>query len=91
MSYLAPQCGIYSRVDPAPVIKAYEEGIKLMKERQDEASAIISSASKYYSLDVMNKIINIYDHQLTTKRSELLKSLVLYSLVKPEVKEVEVN
>ena len=90
MNYLVPECGIYSRVDPTLVLKAYEEGIRLMKERE-EASEIISSASKYYSLDVMKKIINTYDHKLTTKKSDLLKSLDLYSLVKPEVKELEVN
>ena len=91
MNYLVPQCGIYSRVDPMPVIKAYEEGIRLMKERKDEAALIISSASNYYSLEVMRKIIGVYDHKLTTKREELQKSLELYSLVKPEVKLIEVD
>ena len=91
MNYLVPECGVYSRLDPTPVLKAYEEGIRLIRERQEEASKIISSATNYYSLDVMRKIIKIYDHKLTTKRDDMIKSLDLYGLVKPEVKELEVS
>ncbi|BFH73749.1 DUF3834 domain-containing protein [Sulfurisphaera javensis] len=91
MNYLVPQCVIYSKVNASNVLKAYEEGIKIMRDKPEESAMIISSASKYYSLEVMRRIINIYNHQLTTNKDDLKRSLELYSLVKPEVKELEIN
>lgn len=91
LNYLVPQCVIYSKVNASDVLKAYVEGIKLIKERPEEASMIISSASKYYYLDTMRKIIGIYSHQLTTKKEDLKRSVELYSLVKPEVNSLEID
>lgn len=91
LNSFVPQCVIYSKVNASSVIEAYEKGIKLMADRPEESSMIISSASKYYPVDVMKKIIHIYTHKLTTSKDDLRKSLELYSLVIPEVKEIEIN
>lgn len=90
LGYLAPQCVIYSRINADKVLEAYENGIRLMRERRDEASLIISSANNYYSQDIMKKIIHIYNHQLTTNKDDLRKSINVYSLVLPDVKKLEV-
>ncbi|MBB5254394.1 DUF3834 domain-containing protein [Sulfurisphaera ohwakuensis] len=90
LNHFVPQCVIYSKTYPTEVIEAYEEGIRLMRERPEESALIISSASKYYSLQVMKNIIHVYNHRLTTKGDDLSKSIELYSLVKPEVKDLEI-
>ncbi|QIW23533.1 DUF3834 domain-containing protein [Sulfolobus sp. S-194] len=85
-----PQCVIYSKTYPTEVIETYEEGIRLMRERPEESALIIASASKYYSQQVMRDIIHVYDHKLTKRKEDLNKSIELYSLVKPEVKDLEI-
>ncbi|MBW9140145.1 MAG: DUF3834 domain-containing protein [Candidatus Aramenus sp.] len=82
---LAPSCVIYAREVADNVIRAYEEGIRIIKEDPKTSASIISSASKYYSLETMERIIHIYNHRLTTNREELKKSVRIYSRVLPEV------
>ncbi|MCI2414488.1 MAG: DUF3834 domain-containing protein [Candidatus Aramenus sp.] len=85
LGVLAPPCVIYAREGADNVIKAYEEGIRIIREEPKTSVSIISSASKYYSLEIMERIIHIYKHRLTTSREELKKSVEVYSRVLPAV------
>ena len=91
LGYLAPQCVIYAKVDPSEVLKAYTKGIQLIKDKPEEAAMVIASASKYYSVDVMKKIIGIYSHTLTTNREDLEKTIRVYSLVEPKVRDLKIE
>jgi hypothetical protein len=91
LGYLSPQCVIYSRVNAREVLKAYEEGIKIINERPEEASAIIASASDYYTVETMRRIIRVYSHRLTTSREDLEKSLRVYRMVEPLVGDLKIE
>lgn len=91
LGYLVPQCVIYAKINASEVLKAYSEGIKMIREKPEEAAMIISSASKYYSLDIMRKIIGIYSHMLTTSREELEKAIRVYSVVEPKVRDLKIE
>ncbi len=85
LGVLAPSCVIYSREPADNVISAYEEGIRIIREDPRTSASIIASASRYYSLEVMERIIHIYNHRLTTNREELKRSVEVYSKVLPAV------
>ena len=91
LDYLSPQCVIYAKTDPSEVLRAYEEGIKIINERPEEASMVIASASRYYSPEVMKRIIGVYSHTLTTSRDELEKAVRVYSMVEPKVRELKIE
>ena len=91
LGYLSPQCVIYSRVDAREVLKAYEEGIKIISERPEEASTIIASASDYYALETMRRIIRVYSHKLTTSKDDLEKSIRVYRMVEPLVGDLKIE
>jgi hypothetical protein len=63
----------------------------MIREKPEEAAMIISSASKYYSLDIMRKIIGIYSHTLTTSKEELEKAIRVYSVVEPNVRDLKIE
>ncbi|BDC19380.1 DUF3834 domain-containing protein [Acidianus sp. HS-5] len=86
-----PSCVIYSKVDPTDVLKLYEKGIRIIKEDPINSAKVISSLSKYYSLSVMESIINHYSHKLITNSNELKKSIEVYSQIVPSVAKLELG
>ncbi|TRM73226.1 hypothetical protein DJ528_12090, partial [Sulfolobus sp. B5] len=86
-----PSCMIYSKIDAEDVLKAYKEGIRIIKEDPKGSALIISSLSKYYTQEVMERIIGIYNHALTQKKEDLLRSIEVYSKVLPSVKKLKID
>lgn len=87
----AASCMIYSNSKEIDnVLKAYKEGIDIIKEDPKNSARIISQLSKYYSVDVMERIIGIYKHRLTLDKNELNKSIQIYSKVLSEINKLEI-
>ncbi|ARM76025.1 DUF3834 domain-containing protein [Acidianus manzaensis] len=82
----SPSCIIYSELENnTNFLNEYSRGIELIKERPEDSSIVISSSSNYYPLDIMEKIISHYNHQLTTSKDEISKSVKIYSEIIPEI------
>ncbi|AWR97379.1 DUF3834 domain-containing protein [Acidianus sulfidivorans JP7] len=82
----APSCIIYSEIDNnEEFLNEYKRGVELINTKPEDAAIVISSSTNYYSLDVMQKIISHYNHQLTTSKNDISKSIKIYSEIIPEI------
>jgi hypothetical protein len=86
-----PSCVIYSKVDPTNLLKIYEKGINIIREDPKNSARVISSLSKYYTLNVMENIIEHYNHRLTINFHELKKSIEVYSQIVPSVSDLQLG
>jgi hypothetical protein len=87
----AASCMIYSNSEEIDnVLRAYEEGIRIIRDDPKNSAKIISKLSKYYTVEVMEKIIGIYNHRLTLDKKELEKSINVYSKVLQEIGKLKI-
>ncbi|PYB67584.1 hypothetical protein DMB44_08420 [Thermoplasma sp. Kam2015] len=73
-----------------PVLDYYQKGIDFIAKNPDRAAEIISKKSGYYDESTMRNIIGIYQHRLTTSRSDLESSIRIYSIVEPAVYRLKI-
>ncbi|MCY0852291.1 DUF3834 domain-containing protein [Thermoplasma acidophilum] len=72
------------------VLDQYQKGIEFIARNPEVSAEIISRKSNYYDEKTMKRIIGIYRHRLTTLRSDLERSISVYSAVEPSVYRLKI-